>query len=70
MSDSRRVYRAIKRTVMQAYPHKPTGHSESRLNTLAFVVSGIVQGKHCQLPKIRCPARFTRPARKSNCTAG
>lgn len=52
MSDSRRVYRAIKRTVMQAYPQKPTGHLESRLNTLAFMVSGIVLGKHCQLPKI------------------
>ena len=52
MSDSRRVYRAIKRTVMQAYPQKPEGHLERRLNTLAFMVSGIVLGKHCQLPKI------------------
>lgn len=52
MSDSRRVYRAIKRTVMQAYPQKPEGHLERRLNTLAFMVSGLVLGKHCQLPKI------------------
>jgi len=52
MSDSRRVYRAIKQAILQLYPTKPQGQVARHLATLAFMVSGMVLGKSCQLPKI------------------
>lgn len=52
MSDSRRVYRAIKQTLTQLYPDHPQGNLARHLETLAGMVSGIVLGKSCQLPKI------------------
>ncbi len=52
MSDSRRVHRAIKKAVKQLYPEEPQGNLARHLETLAFMVSGIVLGKSCQLPKI------------------
>ena len=52
MSDSRRVYLAIKKAVKQLYPNNPQGNLARHLETLAFMVSGIVAGKSCQLPKI------------------
>ncbi len=52
MSDSRRVYRAIKQALTQAYPDRPQGNRARHLETLAGMVSGIVLGKSCQLPKI------------------
>ena len=52
MSDSRRVYRAIKQALTQAYPDRPQGNLARHLETLAGMVSGIVLGKSCQLPKI------------------
>ena len=52
MSDSRRQYRAIKRAVKQLYPEEPRGNLARHLETLVFMVSGIIASKSCQLPKI------------------
>ncbi len=52
MSDSRRVYRAIKKAILQLYPTKPQGNLARHLTTLVGLVSGIVLSKSCQLPKI------------------
>jgi len=52
MNDSRRVHRAIKQAVKQLYPEEPRGNLARHLETLAGMVSGIVLGKSCQLPKI------------------
>ena len=52
MSDSRRVYRAIRGAVKQLYPQEPQGNLARHLNTLAGMVTGIVLGKSCQLPKM------------------
>lgn len=52
MSDSRRVHRAIKQAIKQLYPEEPRGNLARHLETLACMVSGIVLGKSCQLPKI------------------
>lgn len=56
MSDSRRVYRAIKGAVEQLYPAEPAGNLARQLNTLAGMVTGIVLGKSCQLPRIAAKA--------------
>lgn len=50
MSDNRRVYRIIRMAIQQLYPQKLTGRGVQMLTTLAAMVSGIVQGKSCQLP--------------------
>ena len=52
MSDSRRVHRAIKKAILQLYPTQPQGNLARHLATLVCLVSGIVLGKSCQLPKI------------------
>ena len=52
MSDSRRVHRAIKAAVKQLYPGEPQGRHAQHLNTLAGMVTGIVLGQSCQLPKM------------------
>src|SRR5260370_35398433 len=52
MSDSRRVYRAIRQAVKQLYPTEPQGNIARHLNPLAGMVTGIVLGKSCQLPKL------------------
>ena len=52
MSDSRRVYRAIKQAVKQLYPEEPQGNLARHLETLAGMVSGIVLSQSCQLPKM------------------
>jgi len=52
MSDSRRVHRAIKQAVKQLYPEEPRGNLARHLETLAGMVTGIVLGKSCQLPKM------------------
>jgi DDE family transposase len=52
MSDSRRQYRAIKRAVKQLYPGEPRGNLARHLETLVFMISGIIASKSCQLPKI------------------
>jgi hypothetical protein len=52
MSDSRRQYRAIKKSVKQLYPEEPQGNLARHLETLVFMVSGMIASKSCQLPKI------------------
>jgi hypothetical protein len=52
MSDNRRVYRTIREAIRQLYPQEPKGNLARHLNTLAGLISGIVQGKSCQLPNI------------------
>jgi hypothetical protein len=52
MSDNRRVYRTIRAAIGQLYPSEPKGNLARHLNTLACLISGIVQGKSCQLPAI------------------
>lgn len=52
MSDSRRVYRAIRQAVKQLYPEEPQGNLARHLNTPAGMVTGIVLSKSCQLPKM------------------
>ena len=52
MSDSRRQYRAIKKAVKQLYPEEPKGNLARHLETLVFMISGIVGRKSCQLPQI------------------
>jgi len=56
MSDSRRVYRAIRQAVKQLYPSEPQGNLARHLNTLAGMVTGIVLGKSCQLPTLASKA--------------
>ena len=56
VSDSRRVYRAIKQAVKQLYPSEPQGNVARHLNTLAGMVTGIVLGKSCQLPTLASKA--------------
>lgn len=66
MSDSRRVHRAIKRAVKQLYPEEPRGNRARHLDTLAGMVTGIVLGKSCQLPKMAGKAPDeTRPESRS-----
>jgi len=50
MSDNRRVYRTIRITLKQLFPIEPQGNFARHLNTLAGMVTGIVQGKSSQLP--------------------
>ena len=52
MSDSRQVHRAIKQAVKQLYPEEPRGNLARHLDTLGNMVTGIVLGKSCQLPKL------------------
>jgi hypothetical protein len=52
MSDSRQVHRAIKQAVKQLYPEEPRGNVARHLDTLVNMVTGIVLGKSCQLPKM------------------
>lgn len=52
MSDSRQVHRAIKQAVKQLYPEEPRGNLARHLDTLINMVTGIVLGKSCQLPKM------------------
>jgi|SRR5579859_6335683 len=56
MSDSRRVYRAIRQAMKQLYPSEPQGNVARHLNTLAGMVTGIVLGKSCQLPTLAAKA--------------
>ena len=56
MSDSRRVYRAIRQALKQLYPREPQGNLARHLNTLAGMVTGIVLGKSCQLPTLASKA--------------
>ncbi len=52
MSDSRRVYRAINQAIKQLYPQEPRGNLARHLDTLTGMVTGLILGRSCQLPKI------------------
>jgi hypothetical protein len=52
MSDNRRVHRTIRKAMKQLFPGEPRGNFARHLNTLAALVTGIVQGKSSQLPTI------------------
>jgi len=52
MSDNRRVYRTIITSLRQLYPKGAKGNAIRHLNTLAALITGIVQSKSCQLPAI------------------
>jgi hypothetical protein len=52
MSDNRRVHRTIRKALKQLFPGEPRGNFARHLNTLAALVTGIVQGKSSQLPTI------------------
>lgn len=47
MSDNRQVYRRIKKGLLQLYPKQLTGNQARHLNTLAGMMTGIVQSKRC-----------------------
>lgn len=49
MGDKRRRYRAIRQALMKLYPFVPTGNLARHLNTLAYLISGIVGSKHVHL---------------------
>ena len=49
MGDKRRRFRAIKKALMKLYPFTPTGNLARRINTLAYLISGIVGSKHVNL---------------------
>jgi hypothetical protein len=49
MGDKRRRYRAIRKALMKLYPSVPTGNLARHLNTLAYLISGIVGSKHVNL---------------------
>jgi hypothetical protein len=61
MSDSRRVYTAIREAVKQLYPHEPQGHLARHLNTLAAMTTGIVLSKRTHLPKMA--SKLPRPTK-------
>lgn len=52
MSDSRRVYTAIRQAVKQLYPNEPQGNLARHLNTMAAMTTGIVLSKSTHLPKM------------------
>jgi hypothetical protein len=52
MNDSHRVYRAIKKSMKQLYPEEPQGNLARHLDTLVFMVCGIITSQSCQLPKM------------------
>ena len=52
MSDARRLYRSVRSGLNRLYPHPPEGNLARHLNTLAFLVSGIVRSQSSQLPSI------------------
>jgi len=49
MSDNRRVYRRIESKLKQLFPKQLTGNQARHMNTLAAMITGIVQSKSCAL---------------------
>jgi hypothetical protein len=45
MSDNRRVYRTIRKSIMQLYPGEAKGNMTRMLATLATMITGTVMGK-------------------------
>ncbi|MCP4362922.1 MAG: hypothetical protein GY796_33370 [Chloroflexi bacterium] len=49
MSDNRQVYRRIQSKLRQLFPKRLTGNQARHMNTLAAMITGIVQSKSCNL---------------------
>ncbi len=49
MSDTYRRYHAIKRSLMQFYQPRPTGHRERHLNTLVAMICGLTGGQRAHV---------------------
>lgn len=49
MGDKRRRFRAIRDALKKLYPFEPKGNLARHLNTLAYLISGIVGSKHVNL---------------------
>jgi len=47
-----RTYKAIRDELKHLYPKDPQGNIARRLNVLAALISGIVEGKKVNLPQI------------------
>lgn len=47
VSDNHRIYRLITSSLRQLYPQRLTGNQARHLNTLAGMITGIVQSKRC-----------------------
>jgi hypothetical protein len=52
MGDKRRRFRAIKKALMKLYPFTPTGNLARRMNTLAYLISGMVGARHVHLRRV------------------
>lgn len=52
MNDSRDIYRKVKEFIKNLYPKEPIGNLARNINTLTAVITGIINGKQTQLPKI------------------
>jgi hypothetical protein len=52
MSDGKKVYRAVENALHKLWPVEPRGNVARHVNSLAALISGIVNGRSSQLPKI------------------
>ena len=52
MSDTLRTYRSVKKDLFQLFPRKPKGHLAQAVDTLTWMIVGIVRAHSCQLPDI------------------
>jgi hypothetical protein len=52
MSDTLRTYRNVRRGLDQRFSRKPTGRLARSVDTLAWMITGIVRSCSCQLPWI------------------
>ena len=52
MSDGKKVYRAVSNALYKLWPVEPRGNFARHVNSLAALISGIVNGRSSQLPKI------------------
>jgi len=52
MSENNRRYKIILNSLKKLSPKEPTGNYARRLSTLAYLISGIIGAKSCQLPNI------------------
>ena len=51
MCDNMRRFRSIKKELMKLLPSKPVGNFARHLETMAFIISGIIASQSCNLPK-------------------
>lgn len=52
MSDNAKRHQSVRAALNNLYPEEPKGHTATRLNTLAGLVSGIVGSKSVNLPQV------------------